>query len=86
MGTTVLEAKFFQKLAGIYYNMLFQVFLDTRKAYDSLDRGRFMDILKGYKLGLNTAQLLGNYWKNQKILPKVEQFLWRPLNMGCGIT
>ena len=34
-----LEAKLAQKLAGISNYPLFQVFLDVRKAYDSLDRG-----------------------------------------------
>ena len=37
-GTATIEAKLVQKLMGIAHNPLFQVFLDLRKAYDSLDR------------------------------------------------
>ena len=44
-GMTTLEAKLVQQLAGLAHEPLFQVFLDVRKAYDSLDRGRCMEIL-----------------------------------------
>ena len=33
-----LESKLAQQLSGIAHSPLFQVFLDVRKAYDSLDR------------------------------------------------
>ena len=50
-GTATLEAKLAQKLAGIAHEPLFQVFLDVRKAYDSLDRGWCMEIMRGYRMG-----------------------------------
>ena len=34
-----MEANFDQQLVGLAHKPLFQVFLDFRKAYDSLDRG-----------------------------------------------
>ena len=39
-GKATLESKLDQQLAGLAHEPPFQVFLDTRKAYDSLDRGR----------------------------------------------
>ena len=47
IGTAALEAKFPQQLVGIAHEPLFQVFLEARKAYDSLDRVRYMEILRG---------------------------------------
>ena len=44
-GTTTLESRLEQQLAGIAHKPLFQVFLDVRKAYDSLDRGKRVEIL-----------------------------------------
>ena len=38
-GTDTLEANLEQQLSGISHEPLFHVFLDFRKAYDSLDRG-----------------------------------------------
>ena len=60
--TATMEAKLAQKLAGLYHGPPFQVLLDVRKAYDSLDRGRCMEILRGYGLGPNLKRLLLLYW------------------------
>ena len=47
-GTMTTEANMAQQLAGIFHEPLFQVFIDVRKAYESLDKGRCTDILRGY--------------------------------------
>ena len=44
-GTAIMEAKLEQQLSGIVHDPLFWVFINVRKAYDSLDRGICMDIL-----------------------------------------
>ena len=45
-----MEAKLEQQLAGILHKALFQVFIDVRKAYNSLDRGICMEILHEHGL------------------------------------
>ena len=50
-----------QQLAGIFQDPLFQVFIDVRKAYNSIDRGRCIEILRGYGLGPIPQQLLQWY-------------------------
>ena len=45
-GTAIMNAKLDQQLAGIVHEPLFQVFIDVMKAYNSLDRGRCMEILR----------------------------------------
>ena len=74
-GTATLEAKLAQNLAGIAHEPLFQVLLDVRKAYDSLDRGRCMDILKGYGMGQIMARLIAHHWDNLMFVPKANRFL-----------
>ena len=53
MGKSTLEAKKDRQLAGIFHDPLFQVFLFSRKTYDSLDRVSYMEILRVYGLGPN---------------------------------
>ena len=36
--------------------------LDLRKAYDALDRSRFLEILEGYSVGPKARRLLTSYW------------------------
>ena len=74
-GIATLEAKLFQKLAGVSHKPLFQVFLYVRKAYDSLDRGRCMEILRGYGIGQNTVRLISHHWDSLIFVPKVRRFL-----------
>ena len=40
IGTATMEANMDHQLTGLCHEPLFQVFLDVRKAYDSLDIGR----------------------------------------------
>ena len=60
-GKANLEAKLAQQLAGIAHKPLFQVFLDVRTAYDSLDRARCMEIIRGYGMGQNMVHLLDHH-------------------------
>ena len=73
-----MEAKLEQQLARIFHEPLLQVFIDVRKAYDSLDRGICMEILRGYGLGPNLQRLLQQYWDRQKVVPKTVKFYGRP--------
>ena len=51
--TAAMEAKLTQQLALLIHESLFQVFLDVGKSYESLDRGRCVEILRGYGLATN---------------------------------
>ena len=55
-----MEAKLTQHMARLTHKPLFQFLLDVRKAYDSLDRGRWLEILRGYGLVPNLDWLLKN--------------------------
>ena len=59
---TTLEAKMLQQLTAIREAVLFEVFLDLRKAYDTFDQERTLDLLTTYKAGPMTVRLLRTYW------------------------
>ena len=61
MGAATFGANLAQQLARLAHEPLFQVFLDIPKAYDSLDRGGCLELLRGYGLVLNLARLLTKY-------------------------
>ena len=46
IGTATLEANLAQQQDVLAHEPLFQVLLDVHKAYDSLNKGRYLDILR----------------------------------------
>ena len=85
-GTEIIEAKLEQQLAVIVHGPLFQVFLDVRKAYDSLDQGRCTKILHEYGLGPQLQRLLQRYWDKQRVVPKSGKYYGRPFRTERGVT
>ena len=85
-ATSAIEAMLSQQLSWIAQETLFQVFLDVPKAYDFLDRDRCLELLRGYWLGPNLGQLLKNYWRRQRIVPKVGKYLGTAFGTGIGVT
>ena len=74
-----LEANMAQQLTGMAHKPLFQVFLDLRKSYDSLDWERCLELLRGYRLGKNLA-------RRQRIVTKVGKYLGTEFGSGRGVT
>ena len=62
IGTEIMEENLEHQLAGIFHAPLFHVFINVQKDYDSLDIGRYMEILRGYGLGPKLHGLLQRYW------------------------
>ena len=86
-GTSILEAKLTQQLAGIAHRPLFQVFLDVQKVYDSLNRGHCMEILRENEMGENMAHLIAHHWEKLILVPRAKSFLRTPprsLVPRCG--
>ena len=71
MGEDTLEAKLAQYLVRFSHEHIFQVFLDVRKAYDSLGRVQCLEILRGYGISPNLDILLTHYWEQQRNVLKV---------------
>ena len=80
-GVYIMDTKLEQQLTGIVHTSMFQVFLDVQKSYNSLYRGRCMEILRGYGLVHILHRLLQSYWYGQKVVPKAGIF-WASFQNG----
>ena len=85
-GTATIEAKLLQQLATIEQSALFKIFLDLRKAYDTLDRTRTLEILALYGLGKNALRLLETYWAGQRVVAKQSGYYGEPFRATRGVT
>ena len=85
-GTAILEAKLAQELASVDNEPLFVVFLDLKKAYDTIDRPRSLEIFRQYGMGNNMLRLLQSFWMNQKIVPRQSGFHGEPFDCSRGQT
>ena len=57
-----------------------------QKPYKYLDRGRCIDILRGYDLGLDLHRLLQWYWDEQVVVPKAGKLFGRTFGTEIGVT
>ena len=69
--TATLEAKLLQQLAALKEEVLYVILLDLHKAYDAMERSRFLEILQGYSMGPRFCRLLRNYWRRLTMATKV---------------
>jgi hypothetical protein len=61
-GTAILEAKLAQQLAHLEEEPFYRVFLDLKKAFNTMDQERCLLVLKGYGAGPNMVCLIRNFW------------------------
>ena len=69
-GTACIEAKLLQQLSKMVQKTLHFIFLDLRKAYDTVDKERLLEILEGYGVGPNVLGLVKFYWDHQRCVAK----------------
>ncbi len=67
-GTALIKEKLAQQLAWQDQCPLYEIYADLKKAYDSIDRGRMMEILKAYGVGPNQLRLQNPLWENAKLV------------------
>ena len=62
------------------------MFLDTKKAYESLDRMWCMEILRVYGLGNNLQRLLERFWEGHMVVSRGGGCYGRPSKTEWGVT
>ena len=62
MGTTSIEAKLLQQLTDMREGVLYAIFLDLKKVYESLGRDIYLEILEIYGLVPRDLCLVCTYW------------------------
>lgn len=78
MGKATLEENMDKKLEGLCHENIFQVFLDVRKSCELLDRGRCIEILRGYGIGTNLNRFLKILWYEHAVVPKAGRLYGQP--------
>ncbi len=70
----MLDLKLAMQLAYIEQEPLYVNFLDLKKAYDTMDRGYLMDVLKGYGASPKMQALIKFFWDNMMCVCKTGGF------------
>jgi hypothetical protein len=85
-STANIEAKFQMQLSCVRRHMLYQVFIDLAKAYNTLDRGRTLEILEGYGVGKRILRLLNNFWDLLLVVARQGGYHSSASPAGRGVT
>jgi hypothetical protein len=81
-----MEVKLNQQLAWVDQAPLYQIYLDLKKAYDTLNQTGCLEILAGYGVGPNLLPLQKQFWSDAKIVCCSGGNFGEPHNAGQGIT
>ena len=73
-----MEAKLVQQLAFMEQCPLYAIFIDLRKAYDAMDRGRSLDILRDCGVGEKTLRLIARFWRDAELVCRAGGYYGRP--------
>ena len=65
---------------------LYQIYLDLRKAYNALDRGRCLKILAGYGVGPKLLRLQKQFWAEAKMVCCAGGNYGEPFGAFRGVT
>jgi hypothetical protein len=86
IGTAVMKAKLAQQLAHLEQVPFYRVFLDLKKAFNSMDRERCLLILGGYGVGQKMIWMIQNFWANATMVCQASVNYGTPFQAGRGIT
>ena len=84
-GTAIIETKLLMQLAQRTNKPLHMIFLDLKKAYDTLDRDRTMKILEGYGIRENVRRIIGKIWNGDTMVTKQAGFFGKPFRASRGV-
>ena len=62
------------------------IFLDLHKAYDALDRSRFLEILEGYNVVPQARRLLQIYWRRFTMVARAGGYYGTAFQGTRGVT
>ncbi len=85
-GMAIMEVKLNQQLAWVNQAPLYQIYLDLKKAYNTLDQTGCLEILAGYGAGPNLLRLQKHFWDGARMVCHAGGSYGEPFSAGRGIT
>jgi hypothetical protein len=83
----LIEAKLAQQLVAWQDQCpLYEICVDLKKAYDAIDRGHMMEILKAYGAGPKLLRLQNSFWENAKLVCCAGGCYGSPFAAKRGVT
>ena len=84
--TAIGDTKLKMQIAGCLSDTVYQIFLDLRKAYDSIARNRVLKLLEKYGVGPNIRRYISDIWDKQFFVLRQAQFYSDPIEVNRGCT
>jgi hypothetical protein len=84
-GTAIMEAKLLAQLRCRLDEPLYMIFIDLKKAYDTLDRSQAMRILEGYGVGANILRIIATIWEGDTMVPRQAGYFGRAFKARRGV-
>ena len=84
-GTAIMEAKMLMQLHYRLDVPLFMIFIDLKKAYDTLDRTQAERILKKYGVGPNVIRFIKLIWEGDTMVPRQSGYFGRQFRASRGV-
>lgn len=84
-GTATIEVKLRMQLAKRKLEPWYAIFLDMKKAYDTVDRDRTLLILEGYGVGENIRRIIKQVWDMDTMVPKQAGFFGKSFGASRGV-
>ena len=84
-GTAILEAKLLAQLQMRSDEPLYMVFMDLKKAYDTLDRTQALRILREYGVGEKLLRIISTIWENDTMVPRQSGYFGRAFGAHRGV-
>ncbi len=82
----MIKAKLAQQLEWRDQCPLYEIYVDLKKAYDAVNRGCMMGILKAYGVGPNLLRLQNSFWENAKLVCHAGGCYGSPFAAKRGVT
>jgi hypothetical protein len=81
-----MEAKLAQQLAHLKQVLFYSIYLDLKKAFNSMDRECCLLILGGYGVGPKMIWLIRNFWENAMMVCRASVNYGTPFQAERGVT
>jgi hypothetical protein len=85
-AAATIEVKLRMNLYQGQQQTLYQVFIDMKKAYNTLHRGRTLEILKGYGVGPKILAIICNFWSEHTVVVRQGGYHGEDLKAEQGVT